>query len=359
MQTKVRKIDFSGQPLYIGIDVHLKSWKVTILSNHHEYKTFSQDPNPDILIAHLRNKYPGAIYYAVYEAGFCGFQHQRALQEAGIDCIIVHPVDIPFTSKDRKLKNDVRDSRKLAKSLRSGELEGIYIPGQEQVADRDLVRGRDKVARDITRYKLRVKSMLMFHGIRVPDNISAEQSRHWSRNYIEWLEALDLGHTWLRHSLDCYINCALMLQKQLLGLNKSIRQMAKTPRYKKSCDLLMGIPGIGIISAMTLLTEIGDMRRFKTFDQLALFVGLVPKTNSSGDREVVGKMIRRGRKALKIIIIESAWTAARQDPALAVRYNELCKKMAKNKAIIRIARKLLNRIRRILIYQEEYVIGVV
>ena len=358
MQTKVRKIDFSGQHLYIGIDVHLKSWKVTILSLHYECKTFSQDPNPDTLIAHLKNNYPGAIYHAVYEAGFCGFQHHRALEKAGIECIIVHPVDIPFTSKDRKLKNDVRDSRKLAKTLRSGELDGIYIPDEEQVADRDLVRSRDKVARDITRYKLRIKSMLMFHGIKMPDHISAEQSRHWSRNYIQWLKELDVGYLWLKFSLDCYIDCVLMLRKQLLGLNKNIRQMAKTVRYEKSCELLMGIPGVGIISAMTLLTEIGDMRRFTTFDQLALFVGLVPKTNSSGDREVVGKMIKRGRKALKIIIIECAWTAARQDPALMVKFNTLSKRMAKNKAIIRIARKLLNRIRRVLIHQEEYVIGV-
>lgn len=358
MQTQFRKIDFSGQHLYIGIDVHLKSWKVTILSDHHEYKTFSQDPNSDILIAYLKRNYPGATYHVVYEAGFCGFQFQRAFQSAGIECSIVHPVDIPFTGKDRKLKNDVRDSRKLARSLRSEQLEGIHIPDPELVADRDLVRSREKVSRDITRYKLRIKSLLMFHGINIPENISADQSRHWSRNYIEWLQRLELDHTWLRRSLDCYIDCTLMLRKQLLALNKSVRQMSKSSRYQRSCELLMGIPGIGIISAMTLLTELGDIRRFTTFDQLALFVGLVPKTYSSGDREVVGKMIKRGRKALKIIIIESAWTAARQDPALAFRFNELCNKMAKNKAIIRIARKLLNRIRRILVYQEEYVYGV-
>ena len=357
MQTKIKKIDLRGQHLYIGIDVHLKSWKVTILNEHYECKTFSQDPEPDILIAHLRNNYPGAIYHAVYEAGFCGFQHQRALEKAGVECIIVHPVDIPFTGKDRKLKNDVRDSRKLAKSLRSGELEGIYIPDEEHVADRDLIRSRYKVARDITRYKLRIKSMLMFHGMKVPWYISAEQSRHWSANYVQWLKELDVKYRWLRCSLDCYIDCVLVLRKQLLGLNRNIRQMASTPRYKKSCELLMGIPGIGTISAMTLLTEIGDIRRFTTFDQLALFVGLVPKTNSSGDREVVGKMVKRGRKALKIIIIESAWVAARQDPALMAKFNTLSKKMVKNKAIIRIARKLLNRIRHILIYQEEYVIG--
>ena len=200
--------------------------------------------------------------------------------------------------------------------------------------------------------------MLMFHCIKIPDHISAEQSRHWSGNYIQWLKELDVEYPGLRHSLDCYTDCGIMLRKQLLSLNRRIRHMAKTAKFKKSCDLLMGIPGIVLISAMTLLTEIGDMRRFSTFDQLCLFIGLVPKTSSSGDREVVGKMIRRGRKALKIIIIESAWVAVRKDPALTVRFNELSKKMAKNKAIIRIARKLLNRIRRVLIHQEEYVIGV-
>jgi transposase len=110
---------------------------------------------------------------------------------------------------------------------------------------------------------------------------------------------------------------------------------------------------------MTILVQIGDIRRFSSLDELCNYVGLVPSMYGSGDKMQVGKLIHRGRKELKIMLIEAAWEGIRKDPALMLKFNELSRKMHKNKAIIRIARKLLSRIRFVLQSQKPYELSVV
>ena len=118
--------------------------------------------------------------------------------------------------------------------------------------------------------------------------------------------------------------------------------------------MLCSIPGIGIITSMKILTELEDINRFKNLDQLCGYIGLVPTTKSSGEKDKVGEMTNRGNKYLKTAIIESAWSSTRYDPAMSQKYIELRKRMEKNKAIVRIAKKLLARIMFVLIKEEEY-----
>lgn len=123
--------------------------------------------------------------------------------------------------------------------------------------------------------------------------------------------------------------------------------------------LVVTIPSIGLISAMTLLTEIGDIKRFKTIDQLCSYCGLTPLIHNSGETERTGGLSRRGNAFIKPILIECAWMAIRKDPALLLYYKQLLPRMNGNKAIIKVARKLLNRIRYVLVNQKEYVTGVI
>jgi len=134
--------------------------------------------------------------------------------------------------------------------------------------------------------------------------------------------------------------------------------MKKTGDYSKELELLCSIPGIGLVIAMTLLSEIGDFKRFKNLDRFCSFVGLIPSTNSSGEKESVGGITHRSNTPIRSVIIEAAWVASRIDPALALKYNELCKRMKPSEAIIRIAKKLLSRIRNVIINQTPYVFSV-
>lgn len=358
-EVKVTKKLFNGQSIYVGIDCHKKNWTVTILGEQHEHKTMSQNPDPDILASYLRRNFPGADYSAVYEAGFNGFYSCRRLKELGIDCKVVHAADVPTRHKEKIQKMDPVDSRKLARSLRSKEFEFIHVPEPTLEADRALVRQRFRLMKDVIRIKSRVRSLLFQFNISIPDRFTACQTRSWSRVYINWLKDLPLEHPSLKQTLDNYLRIGELQRKELLSVNRQVRLLSQSDAYRGNYNLLISTPGIGFLTAMTFLVQIGDIRRFKSLDDLCDYIGLVPMMHGSGDKMYTGKLINRGRKELKIMIIEAAWDAVRMDPALMARFNELTKRMNKNKAIIRIARKLVSRMRSVLMTQEPYRVGLI
>lgn len=347
MYSKDKQLDFHGHNIYVGIDTHLKSWKISIMLEETAYKTLSIDPKAELLYNYLSRNFPGGDYFSAYEAGFCGYSVHRSLEKFGIKNIIVNPADIPTTDKERKQKEDNRDSRKIARSLCNGELEGIYIPSQETVELRGLVRYRRTLVKEISRNKIRIKSFLYFHGIEIPTELDSA-SRYWSSNFSKWIGEIRLnteyGHTVLTSTLETVHH----LRKILLKVNKELRIIAKSTKYHQKIKQLTSIPGIGLIVSMTLLSELEDIKRFKSLDKLCSYIGLVPTTKSSGDNEKTGNITPRSNKPLRSILIESAWIAIRNDPEMTLVYSNLCKRMKPNKAIIRIAKKILSRTRYIL-----------
>lgn len=358
MQTQSNKIDFKGQNIYIGFDVHLKSWNVTIMTEKLTHKTFSQPPKPEVLYQYLTKTFPGGTYHSAYEAGFCGYWIHNKLLSYGLKSIVVNPADIPTTGKETVMKNDTRDSIKIARSLRNGDLTPIYVPSLSTLEDRGFVRTRSALVKDMTRYKNRIKSFLYFHGIEFPEKFYKSET-HWSKRFFTWLEDIEMTESSGKASLDILLSQARHLRASVFQTTKQIKELAKTDRYKVRHELLRSIPGIGLLTAMVILTEIETIDRFDTFDQLCGFIGLVPSTKSSGENEAVGSITPRGHSVLRTAIIESAWMAARLDPALNKCYHDYCKRMEPNKAIIRIARKLVNRIRFVLKNNQAYVCSVI
>lgn len=354
MQAKDTKISNNEQNVYLGIDTHLKSWKVTVLLENSAFKTFSQDPSAEILKRFLCKNFPKATYYSAYEASFCGYSVHRELEKEGIKNIVVNPADIPTTDKDRKQKEDKRDSRKIAKSLRNGDLQGIYIPTIRAMEFRTLVRFRKTLVKEVSRNKNRVKSFLYFNGIKIPPELDTS-SRHWSARYTKWLKELSFSSKFGNKTLDILIETTTYYRQKLLEITRELRSIQEESWYGKKIKLLISIPGIGIITALTLLSEIEDINRFKNLDTLCSYIGLVPSTYSSGEKEIIGNITPRANKPLRNIIIEAAWIAVRNDPSMAIRFNDLRKRMDANKAIVRIAKNLLNIIRYVLKNETEYV----
>ncbi len=140
MNNKITNLDFSGKNIYVGLDTHLKSWKTTIIVEGTFYKTLSQDPSAELLFSYLQKNFPRANYFSAYEASFCGFTAHRELNKLGIKNIVVNPADIPTTDKERKQKEDARDSRKIAEQLAASKLKAIYVPNIETEGDRALLR---------------------------------------------------------------------------------------------------------------------------------------------------------------------------------------------------------------------------
>jgi transposase len=190
VKTNSRKVDFSGQNIYVGLDVHHKSWSVNIYSDEFELKSFSQEPDVERLCNHLQTQYKGANYLVGYESGFWGFWIQRAFKQRGFDCRVLHAADVPTNNKEHLRKTDKVDSRKIAKGLKNGDMNFIHVPDVELELDRQLVRTRLALTRDSTRCKNRIKALLKLHGIGIPDSYSASR---WSGKLLKWLMDVDFG----------------------------------------------------------------------------------------------------------------------------------------------------------------------
>jgi len=354
---KTKQLDFTGQDIFVGLDTHLRSWHVSIMVNSSPYKTFTQNPRAEILKNYLSRNFPNGNYYSAYEASFSGFNIHRELLNLGIKNIVVNPADIPTTDKERKQKEDARDSRKIARELSQNDLTPIYVPDIDIESDRCLVRYRKTLTKEIARTKNRVKSQLYYFGIEIPACFSGK--KYWSKKFTAWLQSVELQSDSAKMTLIGHLEMAEMLRKKQYSTNKEIRKLSEKGTYKDNYHLLISVPGIGTLTAMLILTELGDIKRFKNLDNLCSFIGLVPTTNSSGESERTGGVTVRQNKMLRSAIIESAWIAIRHDPDLMLAYQKLVKRMEAQKAIIRIAKKLVSRIMYVLKNKQPYVHAVI
>ena len=154
---------FENNTVYVGLDVHKRSWNAAVYLNDQFVRNIHQPPTPQALHHYLTNSYPGATYVCAYESGKFGYWIQRQFKQCGITCLVVNPSDIPSTHKDEVYKTDSRDARGLGHALVCNQLKGIYVPTEDQEADRHLVRQRKKIWRDLVRCKNRIKGFFRLH----------------------------------------------------------------------------------------------------------------------------------------------------------------------------------------------------
>lgn len=337
------KMSYKGEKVFVGLDVHKKSWKVAIMLRGETVEVFTQNPDPELLLRHLKKYYAHAAYHVVYEAGFCGFWIYRRLIELGIEVIVVNAADVPTRDKERQTKTDRIDARKLARELSKGNLEGIHVPSEESQGERTLLRVRSQYTAKVTRCKNQIKGILNQHGISVPEGIEG-MKKNWSGKYIDYLGHLEFKSEYIRISLDSLLEELHFLRKAILKLNREIRKLSKGEKYGKKSESLSSIRGISTTSAMVLMTELDGIERFKTLDGLSKYVGLVPSEHSSGEKENKGHLTKRKNNRLRQILVEVSWVAVRYDETLKSLFLKYQNRMNKKKAIIKIARRVLSRI---------------
>ena len=355
--TQVKKLDFSGTTIFCGIDVHKKSWRINIQDSEFELEDFSQNADAVLLHQHLNRRYPGATFKLCYEAGFSGFGAQRWLSRQGMDCRVVNAADVATSDKEKRQKNDKIDARKLCEHLQSKKVKGIYVPALHWEHGRSLVRARTRIVSNQTRCKNRIWQLLHFSGLSLPKGYEAAQ--YWSSRFIKELQSIDCSSTELKTTLDLYIKDYQQTKSLLLEASRAIRKLCKQPTYQKDITLLRSIPGIGEIIAAVILFELQDVSRFKRFDHLCSYVGLVPNTSDSGETKITKGITNRSNYYLRTAVVEASWSVIRKDPPLLMKYKTYCRNMEKNKAIIRVAKHLLSRINYVLKNKKEYVTAVV
>lgn len=323
-----------------------------------ELEDFSQNADVALLYKHLSRKYPAADFRICYEAGFSGFSAQRWLTEKGINCLVVNAADVATSNKEKRQKNDKIDARKLCEHLQTKKAKSVYIPELQWEHSRSLIRARGRIVSNQTRCKNRIWQLLHFSGLTLP--LGYEAGQYWSKNFIQQLESLDCGDSeTLKTTLKLYIRDYQQTRDLLLAATRAIRKLCKEPAYEKQITLLRSVPGIGEINAAIILMELQDIHRFKHFDQLCSYVGLIPDTSDSGETRISKGITKRSNQYLRAALVESSWSVIRKDPALLIKYKHYCRRMNKNKAIIRIAKHVLSRINYVLKNQKEYVTNIV
>ena len=350
-----KQISFEGQRIFIGIDVHKRNWSVAVSTETGCVRTHSQKASAQTLLDFLQGNYPGADYVAVYEAGFTGFSTYYALSDLGIKCLVIHAADVPTTQYENVMKTDRIDAVKLVKALRAGLLRGIYVRPKQSVDDIGVVRIRQCVLRDQNRYKVRIKHKLMTNGVEMPECFEGPRGARWSRVFINWLKQDATLMSGTRTSMDLLISQLERMRSAQLEANRELRRLSQTERYRQGHDLLCSIPGIGTVVAMTILTEVCDITRFSNERQFASWMGLVPTCHSSGEKVSHGEKTFRGNKQLGPALIEASWVAIKTDAGLAAAFGSLCRRMKRQEAIVRIARKLSNIIFAVLKNRTRYV----
>lgn len=340
---------FKSNQIYCGIDMHLNSMEVQIALDHTMYKRVHfSPPSPYLLGDYLVKHFPSGNFVCGYEAGFSGYHFSESLKEMGIQCLVIHPADIPTTDKEKRFKTDKLDCIKIAKALRSELVNSIYLPPKQLQKDRSLVRIRYAIAKDVSRIKNRISAHLHFYGI----SKEIDTNRYWSKRMIGEIEAYSQSQN--DQALIILLAQLKLCRSLALKSLKALRELSNEERYKGDYELLRSIPGVGPLTAIVFLTEVGDINRFKSLDHLISYIGLTPRISSSGEKEKQGPLSRRGNKALRTAIVLSSWMSIRNDSTLALAYENYRQKMIGQKAIIKIARKLVNRMRSVLLNQKRY-----
>jgi len=335
------------EDLFVGIDIHKNRWHVTIRT--FDVEVFSASiPGTWEALQRVLARYAGHQVQAVYEAGYFGFRLHDRLVAHGIPCLVTPPSLVPQEYGNR-VKTDRRDSSKLAHLLAKGMLKRVWVPSEEELFHRQVIRRRRQLVRDRVRTQSRIKAELRFYGVHLE-----EPRGRWTQIYFETLRRLRFGNRWRQESFNRLLEQYEFLSVQIDKQTQLLRELSETAQYQKRVKILQSIPGIGVISAMEVLLELQDVSRFRRAEQLAAYVGLTPSQYSSADKVRMGRITGIGKKTLRSILVEASWTLISKDPAMREKYDRIKIRSGGKRAIVAIARTLLLRMRRMLLDKQAY-----
>lgn len=324
--------------VFLGIDVHKRTYSITAVSNNSIIKRASMRADPEALLAYIRKHFSDYIVYSVYEAGFSGFGLHRFLISNGIHNIVVHAasIEVPARSKN---KNDKRDSQRMALDLSHGKLRCVHIPTPEREAWRAVSRLRTQYVKERARTSCKIKSFLFYFGL-----ISHEHKGRTSRKWILNLLKIKDIHNDILFCIRHFVDNWLYLDRKISEIGINLKEQAK--KDSKVGDVYKNDYGIGLISSRILANELGDLSQFPSSRQLYGFTGLTPIEHSSGDNVRLGNISRQGNAIVRAILTEAAWQAVRKDKHLSEVFERLIKNTgSKKKSILGIARRMIGRTR--------------
>jgi transposase len=287
---------------YVGIDAHKKNLFMAMLvgtgSSPVTWQVANEPGAVRRLVRKLEREAPGPVR-VFYEAGPCGYALQRQLTTARVSCEVIAPALIPRKPGER-VKTDRRDARKLVELGRAGLLTAVQPPTPEDEAVRDLARARDDAREDLQRSRHRLAKLLLRRGHHYP-------GRNWTQGHRRWIGSLVWTHAAERAVVEDYLLAIDHTQARLSELDARLGEIAESEPYRKPVGWLRCFRGIDTLTAMLILAELHDFRRFGSAPALMAYLGLVPGEHSSGDAHRRGSITRTGNALVRRLLVEAAW----------------------------------------------------
>ena len=288
---------------YVGLDAHQASTNGAIIFATGEVVEDRFATTPDGIrrwVRRLKRRCPGRIVCG-YEAGPLGYGLQRTLIGFGVDCIVIAPSLIPSKPGDR-IKTDRRDALKLAELLAAGLLTEVHVPTPEQEAIRDLCRARASVKGDHKRIQHRLSKFLLRRAIRWTGG-----RKMWTRAHHEWLRGQRLEHAADQDILDDHLLALEQNEGRLVTLDEKLAHWSTQEPYAQAVAWFRCFRGIDTLTALSIVAEIHDWRRFPSPRSLMAYLGMVPSESSSGGRFQRGGLTKAGNSRVRRLLVESAW----------------------------------------------------
>lgn len=300
---------------WVALDAHKLSIVVATLPPSGGRPEVSRIENTPKAIRRMVDRLGGAAGLAVaYEAGPTGWAIKRLLDELGVACDVIAPSLVPVRPGDR-VKTDRRDAKKLVRLFRAGELTFVMPPSPEQEGLRDLIRCREDLRDARTRARHRVIKALLRHGHVYTDG------KHWTIRHRTWLAQQQLTDPVAQLAWETMRAHLEMIETQMRTVDAQLERLAHEDRWKPGVRVLTSFRGIATLTALSLLAEIGDFRRFGSARELMSYLGLTPSEYSSGESQHRGHITKAGPVHTRRLLIEAAWHY-RHPPRLTERQRE-------------------------------------
>jgi transposase len=330
--------------IYVGMDVHLNSIAAVWGKAKDKPRSMTVAPTVEGL-QKLADAVGSSEVWGVYEASSCGFETYDRLRELGWKVSIVAPTHIAKSVHGKTRKTDLRDAKRLWEVLMSHgelgtELAQIWIPGRQLQEEREIVRRRLKLSESSCRVKNGILSLLRMHRIKRPEDMKSA----WTQKHVAWLRELVAGTALgksVRTVLASYVRELEFVQAEIQEVQEAVEALAQDARYDGAVRRMTEVPGVGVLTALTFLVELGDLKRFSNRRQVGSYLGLVPASYESGEADDrKGHITRLGPPRVRKVLNQAAWHLVRLDPLWRKRYESIAYRGGSKTAIVAVMRKL-------------------
>lgn len=296
--------------IYIGMDVHTTNFTFCCytVDSDRGFATVQTKPDYREVLKYMdrvsKQRNEECKFVCGYEAGCLGYSLYHQLTKCGVDCVILAPTTM-HEEKGKRIKTDRRDAENIARCLAFHLYSPVHVPTTEDDAVKEYIRMRDDIKAELKRVKQQIIAFCTRHGF------FFDGKTYWTQTHLRWLESLLFENELYKETLQEYLILFYTLDEKVAIYDIRIEELSHLDRYEENVQKLGCFRGVATHTALSLLVEVGDFHRFRTAQQFAAYLGLVPGEASSGEKQIRTSITKAGNAHLRRLLVEAAQAYSR------------------------------------------------